>query len=669
MSLAAIESLIGSTKTATGPRVRSEPLSWQQTNGPFGRGRVYSLFAASNNDLLVGTDESIFRFSEATGWKEISSTLPDSSAVRALLVTESGRLFAGFEGDGLYRSSDDGESWTKLTAGLPVSRIYTLAVTPEGVILAGAGAGGSYRSMDDGDNWSALGLGQLNAFTVTAAEGLIAGTYWSLFRSTSSGANWTETGTGLPEVPGVRALAVDGDNIFVGTETAGVFRSTDNGNTWIPTGLSKPVTSVAVNPGFVFAVTYDIEDGSGDVYRSADYGESWEKVAAGLPENAEIDVLVVDPDGAVLVGTQGVFRSTDRGETWEQFGVPDSFIIGLGVNPTGTVFVREGNRGVFRSSDMGNTWVQTGINHDPYDLYLNALALNAAGHIFYGTEQSGAWRSTDNGENWTKLDTLFEDQTPWFIAVHHSQDVYVATSGGVVRSTNNGDSWIQSSLRNFVTSLAINTQGHIFAGGAGVFRSVDNGVSWTETGLQGVTVWALTADSEGDVFAGLADGVRMSTDQGDSWTAVIPGMPDVIVTALVVDADDNLLAGTWGRGVFQLDRANHNWNPVNSWLTNKRVRSLSIGPDGTVYVGTGGGGVFRSSQGEGISEAADVVGDFDGSGRVDFGDFFLFADNFGTAEGDDIYEAVYDLNRSGAVDFDDFFLFADNFGKDGGAER
>ena len=48
-------------------------------------------------------------------------------------------------------------------------------------------------------------------------------------------------------------------------------------------------------------------------------------------------------------------------------------------------------------------------------------------------------------------------------------------------------------------------------------------------------------------------------------------------------------------------------------------------------------------------------GDFDGNGRIDFTDFFLFADSFGSTD------PVYDLNNSGRIDFLDFFLFADFF--------
>jgi len=56
--------------------------------------------------------------------------------------------------------------------------------------------------------------------------------------------------------------------------------------------------------------------------------------------------------------------------------------------------------------------------------------------------------------------------------------------------------------------------------------------------------------------------------------------------------------------------------------------------------------------------AGALPGDFNGSGRVDFDDFFLFADAFGGSD------PLFDLNSSGAVDFDDFFIFADNFGKE-----
>jgi hypothetical protein len=57
-------------------------------------------------------------------------------------------------------------------------------------------------------------------------------------------------------------------------------------------------------------------------------------------------------------------------------------------------------------------------------------------------------------------------------------------------------------------------------------------------------------------------------------------------------------------------------------------------------------------------DAPTLAGDFDGSGKVDFNDFFMFADGFGGSD------PLYDLDTSGKVDFNDFFIFADYFGKD-----
>ena len=474
---------------------------WKLSNGPFGRSEVFALFVAHNNDLLVGTDESLFLFSIENGWKEIGSGLETNSSVRALLVTEEGEIFAGLESDGLYRSKDGGETWTKLSS-LPANNVFSLIDNPEGVIFAGSGNSSVFRSTNNGESWTNLGLNQIRCFAFTSNGDLLVGTYYSLYRSSDNGDNWTEINTGLPANPGVRALAVNANaDIFAGTEVAGVFHSVDGGNTWIQTGLTKTIiTSLAISKGQIFAGVNDFSGNAGGVYRSSDNGDTWMKVSSGLPETPEVNSVVADSNGFVFTGMYGgVFRSTDDGNSWTQFGVPNSFIVGLGVSTSGVIFAGEGKNGVFKSTDRGNTWVHAGITYDTH-----ALALNDSGHIFYGTELHGVFRSTDNGETWGKLDARFEDQTPWYIAVHPNQDVYIGTVSGVVRSTDNGDTWTQTSLRNDIISLAINSQGHIYAGGwrDGVFRSLDNGVTWMQTNLRNIRVWALATDLDGNIFAG-----------------------------------------------------------------------------------------------------------------------------------------------------------------------
>ncbi len=63
-----------------------------------------------------------------------------------------------------------------------------------------------------------------------------------------------------------------------------------------------------------------------------------------------------------------------------------------------------------------------------------------------------------------------------------------------------------------------------------------------------------------------------------------------------------------------------------------------------------------------LGAIAKVDADFDNDQRVDFNDFFMFADAFGRPD----FDPVFDLDGNGAVEFGDFFLFADHFGQAAG---
>ena len=56
--------------------------------------------------------------------------------------------------------------------------------------------------------------------------------------------------------------------------------------------------------------------------------------------------------------------------------------------------------------------------------------------------------------------------------------------------------------------------------------------------------------------------------------------------------------------------------------------------------------------------------DFDGDGTVDLADFFRFAEQFGSSQGDEGYEARYDLDGDDIIGLGDFFIFANDFGKE-----
>ena len=64
------------------------------------------------------------------------------------------------------------------------------------------------------------------------------------------------------------------------------------------------------------------------------------------------------------------------------------------------------------------------------------------------------------------------------------------------------------------------------------------------------------------------------------------------------------------------------------------------------------------------SDGNPVIGLFGVDSRVDFDDFFIFADHFGLTAEDEMFDSAFDLVANNAVDLADFFAFAANFGKE-----
>jgi len=535
--------------------------------------------------------------------------------VWALAINSAGHIFAGTNG-GIFRSTDNGNSWTPVNTGLTNSIVYFLAINSAGHIFAGTGGGGVFRSIDNGNSWMPVntGLTDLDVYflAINSSGHIFAGTHnGGVFRSMDNGSSWTPVKMGLPNSP-VYFLAFNSvGDIFAGTFGAGIFRSTDKDSSWIPvnTGLTNlRVWPLAINSaGHIFAGT-----SGGGVFRSVDNGDSWTLVNTGLT-NSDVYFLTINSTGHIFAGTAGgVFRSTDNGSSWTPFntGLTNSIVYFLlPINSPGVIFAGTAG-GVFLSIDNGGNWmpVNTGLTATE----VRALAINFAGHIFAGTFGSGVFRSTDNGGSWTLVNAGLANTTVRSLAINSAGHIFAGTSGGVFRSTNNGDSWtpINTGLTiNTVRSLAINSAGHIFAGtSGGVFRSTNNGDSWTpvNTGLTINTVRSLAINFSGHIFAGTSGGVFRSIDNGSNWTRVNAGMPNTIVLSLVINSAGDIFAGTFDGGIFRSTDNGSSWISVSTGLTNSDISSLVINLNGYIFAGANGGGIFRST--DGLSWVPDNAG-------------------------------------------------------------
>ena len=240
-----------------------------------------TIFAASQSSF--GANGVSYTTDNGTSWTDISAGF-SNGGVQALAANGT-ILQVGVFGSGVFRTTNNGTTWTSLNNGLSNNMIKGLYFD-DSLFLAGT-IGGVYISTNDGDDWTISndGLTEFtypNAFARTGNVMLLgAGT--GVFRSTNEGATWTSSSAGMGDNKQVGDFAVMGTDVFVcanNISNGSVFRSTDAGLTWTSAGAGLPIQyliSITASGSSLFAATIS------KVLQSTDLGASWNDISAGLP--------------------------------------------------------------------------------------------------------------------------------------------------------------------------------------------------------------------------------------------------------------------------------------------------------------------------------------------------------------------------------------------------
>jgi len=297
-----------------------------------------------------------------SAWMETAGPdLTNSTATAGLVTTTLGEVFASTNRScqdsnalGVFRSTDQGASWTQLNLGLTSTNVGSLALSKGGNLFAGA-HDGIYRYDRTLATWKPSGLsGQTIIMLVATQNGLFAADSCycrGLYQSFDEGSTWQPTAGGLPTC--VNAFVQDASgNSFAGTGTSGVFK--------LPAG-----------------------------------GTSWQAVNGGLP-TSDVHWLALDAGGNLFMGgPAGLFRMNQGAVQWQQLtsGLPSDGVQRIAFGAGGKVFVGTFSHGIYVSNDGGNTWSVDNSGIADTTPTVGAFAIDNQGYI-YSAVGSIVYRST-----------------------------------------------------------------------------------------------------------------------------------------------------------------------------------------------------------------------------------------------------------------------------------
>ena len=497
-------------------------MKWRQI-GPFRGGRVLAVAGVPgdpNTYYFGAVAGGIFKSTNG-GMTWVSTFDRQSvSSIGAIAVADADHniLYAGTGeaclrgnisyGDGVYRSTDAGRTWTNV--GLKDSRHIGAVIidprNPDIVLVAAVGHAwgpnterGVFRTADGGKTWQKVlykdeNTGAIDVVFDPKNSSIVYAALWQVRRQP-----WYFNSGG----PG-----------------SGIYKSTDGGLTWkqltgngLPGGdLGRIGISVSgADSNRVYAI---IEAKEGGIYRSEDAGRTWTRINDDerYRQRAWYYMhIFADPKNAdtVYVLNTGAFRSNDGGKTFELLPAPHGDHHGLWIDPTDPNRIMNSNDGgVTISIDGGNTWTQQ--NNQPTAQFYHVAIDNHWPYRVYGAQQDNSTVAiasySDDGviarQDWYEVgggESGYISPDP-----RDPEIVYAGSDAAIITRYDHRTDQLQD-----VSPYPIDTSGN----GANIQKYR---FQWTEP------VYVSQYDS--NVIYSASQYVMKTSDRGHSWTTISPDL-------------------------------------------------------------------------------------------------------------------------------------------------
>ncbi len=420
---------------------------------------VIALFSCSLL-FFVSTSSYAQSYPETTyqdlRWRMIGPFRGGRTRAVAGVPGQPGVFYIGQVNGGVWKSNDYGRTWNPIFDSQPTQSVGAIAVagSDPNIIYVGSGEGlhrpdlsvgnGIYKSSDAGKTWTHLGLENAQQIPALAVDphdpnrvfaAVLGHPYGpsaerGIFRSTDGGVTWQrvlykDENTGGSDIemdpsnPSVLYAALwevregpwEDANTFSGTG-GGLFKSSDGGNTWKPLANGLPKDLVQVNiaiapslPSRIYATIGttrrgDYGSGAGlGFYRSDDAGETWHAATNDARPSmriggGDLPIARVDPKNPDVVYSTGIVtaRSTDGGQSWMSIrGAPggdDYQNLWISPDDSKTILLVS-DQGAIITVNGGETW-GSWYNQPTAQLYHVATTNTFPYRVCAGQQESGS---------------------------------------------------------------------------------------------------------------------------------------------------------------------------------------------------------------------------------------------------------------------------------------